>query len=386
MIHFVAFAQFLLAAGLFVLIVCGGRRLRGRPQTARPAKSGKVRCIVPASGAGECLAPCIRSLLRQDYPEYEIVFVTRDAEDPAAAVIRDEIAQAPRAKLVHSGRATVCGQKNHSILRGLREPPADSEITVFGDSTRLALPDWLKNLTAPIAAGEAIVTSGYHHALPMGRSIAQIGRACSVLMLFLTKGFPFLNQPWGGATAIRTEDIERLEIPGLWARKVVDDVALAAHLKKRGIYTSLSTGAALATPIASETLAGWNEWLIRQWLYLKFCCPVSWAACGMVCDLAAALIVFSIAATLLGGMGLAAPSVALSSSLFLGLVAGLGIALRRSHPDPGPVLLWICAFFATLLLAGWSHMETLRTDHIDWKGIRYKVAWGGDVTQVRDRE
>ncbi len=244
MIGLVVSAQVLVLLALLVLIVRGGGLLRKQTRTGRAPHPGKVRCIVPAAGAGRYLAASIRSLLGQDYPDYEIVFVTDSLRDPASAIIRNEIARAPHARLVHSGRASKCAQKNHNLLRGLQELPADSEIVVFCDSTRIARPDWLTNLVAPVASGEAALTSGYHHALPLDGRLATLGRACSVLLLFLTKGFSNLNQPWGGATAARATDLERLEVPALWARKVVDDVSLAAHLSRRRIRTALSTRAA----------------------------------------------------------------------------------------------------------------------------------------------
>ncbi len=387
MIGFTIIGMVLVLIVLLCIILVGGRHLRNSDSdsnSGRPPKWPEVSIIVPATGAAPELEDSIRSLLTQDYPAYRVVFVTRDSDDPASSVIGREIARDSRACMVHSGRATGCGQKNHSLLRGLEEVGEDSEILVFCDSTRLASPGWLKQLASPVAMGEALVASGYHHVFPLDHRIATLGRACSVLLLLFTKDIPGLNQPWGGGTAIDRETFQRLNVAGLWSRKVVDDVSLAAELTKGRIHVASSPNALLITPVGGETLVAWNQWLIRQWLYLKFCLPCSWLLGGIACYIMDAFVIFSVLACAFGVVGGVGPAVSLPAALFLVLLAGLGWLARRYHPKPGPGLPWLGAFFASLLMWGWSHMETLFTRHVNWRGIRYKVAWGGDVLEIRE--
>ena len=164
------------------------------------------------AGAPPGLAPRLTALLHQDYPDYQVIFTTRDLEDPATGVIAQLIWGKPRARLVVAGPARTCGQKNQNLLAGIRLAGDAPEILAFCDSNQEAPRDFLRKLAAPVALGEGVVTSGYHQAIPGDRRLATWGRAVSVLTLYLTKPVPWLNQPWGGATAIRRETFESLGV------------------------------------------------------------------------------------------------------------------------------------------------------------------------------
>ena len=234
--------------------------------------------------------------------------------------------------------------------------------------------------------GEAQVTSGYHHVIAAEPGIAALGRAISVLTLYLTKGFRRLNQPWGGATAIRRSLFENLDVATLWAENIVDDVSLAARLVRAGIPVVLSPGASLHTPLDHETLAGWRDWLVRQWLYLKFCMPATWLAGGLLVHLLLALVVLAGVRLLLLPLGVVAAGPALAGALFLAGLTGLGLALRSYHPQPGPVAKWLPAYFAALGLASWCHLKTLFTLEMHWRGIIYRVGWRGRVVEIVSSE
>lgn len=381
---FIIPAMALVLLGLAYLIFAGGRRLR--PGTAaevsRLTAWPRLAVLVPVTGAAAGLKARLEALLSQDYPSYQVVFTTRDAEDPATAVILVLIASHPRARHVVAGPARGCGQKNQNLLAAVHLVGQTPEILVFCDGNQSASPDWLKELVAPLVAGQAQVTSGYHQVIAPEPGIAALGRAISVLALYLTKGFRRLNQPWGGATAIRRRLFEDLAVAQVWAENVVDDVSLAARLVRAGLPVVLATGARLDTHIEGETLAGWREWLTRQWLYLKFCMPLTWLAAGLVVHLHLVLVLLAAASLLLGPIGLASWSLALAAGLFLAGLTGLGLALRSIYPHPGPWGKWLTAYFAALGMASWAHLLTLLTMEMRWRGMVYRVGWRGRVVEI----
>ena len=368
------------------LVLVGGLVLKDVAPGDRPKEPERwpaVALIVPVTGAAPGLAERLSSLLSQDYPDYQVIFATRDREDPATGVILSLIPQYPHARHVISGRATTCGQKNHNLLAGLRTIGEGPEILAFCDSNQLAPALWLKELVRPIALGQAAVTSGYHHIIPQDKRIATLGRAISVLTLYLTKGFKRLNQPWGGATGMARRLFDSLGVAKIWAENVVDDVSLAARLIRAGILVELAPGACLATPLGGETLTGWSQWLTRQWLYLKFCLPGTWLAGGLLQHLLALLVILAGGRFLLGLMGWTSPASALTAALFLALLTGLGMALRPLHPGPGPLKSWLPAFYAAIFMASWCHFKTCFTQELQWRGLTYRVTRGGRVTEVR---
>ncbi len=381
---FILAAMALVLLALAVLISAGGRSLRPGA-AAEASQSGpwpRVAVLVPVTGAAAGLAGRLTALLSQDYPGYQVVFATREAADPATAVILSLIPHHPRARHVVAGPARSCGQKNYNLLAAVRLIGPGPEILVFCDSNQEAPPTWLRELVAPIRAGEAQVTSGFHHVIAATPGVAALGRAVTVLTLYLIKSCRRLNQPWGGATAIRRSLFEELEVTTVWAENVVDDVSLAARLVKAGIPVGNPRGASLLTPLPGETLAGWQDWLIRQWLYLKFCLPLTWLAGGLVAYLLAGLALLAGVRLLLAPLGLMAGYPALAGGLFLAGLIWLGLALRSCHPQPGPLGQWLAAYFAAMGMAAWCHVKTLCTMEMRWRGMVYRVGRGGKVVEI----
>jgi hypothetical protein len=140
--------------------------------------------------------------------------------DPATPVIAALIPEYPGSRLILSGPATNCGQKNHNLLAGLKALGEAAAILVFCDSTRLAPANWLKSMVLPLVREEVPVVIGYHHVFPRDRRLTTWGRAITVLILYLTKPIPRLNQPWGGATAIKRQLFEELQVARMWSRNV----------------------------------------------------------------------------------------------------------------------------------------------------------------------
>jgi ceramide glucosyltransferase len=372
----------LLFAGL---LLAGGRGLaRGESGLSpdNPASWPGVALLVPVAGAAPDLAANLISLLSQDYPDYQVIFITKDLDDPATPVIAALIPEYPRSRLILSGPAVSCGQKNHNLLAGLKAAGETPEVLVFCDSTRLAAANWLKELVAPIVQGQVQVVSGYHHVRPQDQGLATWGRAITVLILYLTKPMPRLNQPWGGATAIKRQVFEDLQVARVWAHNVVDDVSLAALLQEKGLQVGLAPGASLQTSLRGETPANWCDWLTRQWLYLKFCLPGTWLALGFLFYLLAALMVWSVL------LLLAAPPCFLLGTpwpgvVFLAALTGLAVALRTLHPQRAGLHIWLPAFFAAMGMAVWCHLRTWPCLEIHWRGISYRVGWKGRVVEIK---
>ena len=377
----------LMLLGVVCFVLSGRRNLRIRgadylslPETSWPP----ISVIVAATGSDPAMADAIRTIVSQDYPAFELLFVTRGMDDPAAAVIRREIEGHQFAKHVCSGKAAACGQKNHNLLAGVREADAACRVLVFCDCGHLAPPGWLKALVAPIVLQQVEVTTAYHHVIPLDCRLATVGRAVNVLAMYLAQSVPWLTEPWGGAAAFKRSVFRELRVAELWAGNVVDDISLVEPLREAGIKAVLVPAACLSTPLRDETMSAWIGWLTRQLLYLKFCLPVSWAAAGIVLYFMAALLVLSALQCIAWFPGLASAATALLSLAFLAALGGVGAFLRTFHPAPGPLWRWMISFFLTLTFSAWCHVRTLLAQEIHWRGITYRVTWKGRVKEIRE--
>uniref|UniRef100_A0A7V4LCV4 Glycosyltransferase n=1 Tax=Desulfobacca acetoxidans TaxID=60893 RepID=A0A7V4LCV4_9BACT len=369
--------------GFGALVRAGQRGLTPQAPAAikEPERWPRVAWIVPVTGAPPGLGERLATLLSQDYPHYQMIFAVRDLEDAATPGLARFIRKHPRARLVLAGPARTCGQKNANLLAGVKLAGEAPEILVFSDANQMAPPHFLRRLVAPLARGKAEVASGYHHLIPADHRLATLGRAVTVLTLYLTKTIPRLNQPWGGATAIRRDTFYGLEVPRLWGETVVDDVSLAARLVRAGTPVALSPGAALATPAAGETLKSWQSWLFRQWLYLKYYLPGSWLAAGLFLYLTAALTLLAALRVVLTPLSGASFQTILAWLFLAGLTA-LALSLRPLHPAPGPPARWLLASGMALGMAVWVHLRTCLTHRLAWRDRNYDMDWRGRVRSV----
>ncbi len=342
----------------------------------------KATVIIPVTGNPNSLILPLKSLMTQDYPNYEIIFVTRDMEDPAVTALQELLTDTDNVRHITSGPAACCGQKNHNLLAGIASADPSTEIFVFCDSTHIALPDFLSSLIHPILTGTAEMTSGFHQIEACDSRPATVGMAINVLGIHLLQGVPRFSQPWGGAMAIRKETFERHKIGELWAETVVDDFSMGPFLQKRKVKCHPVARACLSTPLQNQTLGDWNLWLTRQLLYMKFYTPGYWlaAAPGVLMlifpvFIATMVLIFSLAEACSSAMGLAA-------AVFFVLFSGIGVRYQHLLLKPVPRVRWLMAFYMLLFMMFWCYLKTWFTNRLDWKGISYQVAWGGKVKRI----
>lgn len=110
-----------------------------------------VSVLKPASGIDRHADANFLSYLRQDYPDYEVIFGVLDPQDPAAALVRRLMAGSERSSL-RTG-ANIDGANNKvRILHNLARQ-ARGDVIVVTDADTRADPDLLARITEPFADG-----------------------------------------------------------------------------------------------------------------------------------------------------------------------------------------------------------------------------------------
>lgn len=364
------------------------RSFPGRAPGGNPPESGawpaypRAALIVPLTGNSPEMEAALNSLLNQPYPNYEAVLVTRDLEDPATPLVRALLTRHPHSRHIVSGPAAGCSQKNHNILAGVGALDDSVEILVFCDSTHQARDNFLRDLIHPLVTGAASLTSGFHRIIPGDARVPTLGMLQTVLTLHLLHGFAFIALPWGGATAMLRSVFHEYGIAGVLGTRVLDDFPLGQRLLRFGIRTTPVATAILETHLAGQTMGDWNTWLTRQLLYLKYCMPATWLASILVVLVLAGPIILAVLAALGGMVGLVDPPLALISLGFLLTLTAIGAWCRTLVPNPAPLGPWLLAFYANIFMACRCYIQTWRTDTIAWRGISYRVTWGGRVREI----
>ncbi|MFN0085763.1 MAG: glycosyltransferase [Blastocatellia bacterium] len=239
-------STFFVILGLFLLLqsvlsLAAAARLARyclRPRFPRQNRyQPKAVVIVPCKGIDEEMEENLRALLVQEYREYEVIFVTESAADPAYEMISRMLKQTRRsAWLVAAGDASNRGQKVHNLCAGIDAIDSidrRAEILVFADSDARPTRQWLAELVAPLGDKRIGATTGFRWHLPIKGGflshLLSVWNASALGLLGERSGFA-----WGGSTAIRRETFEKLDIRKRWEGAVSDDYALTAALREAG--------------------------------------------------------------------------------------------------------------------------------------------------------
>ena len=196
-----------------------------------------VSVIAPGRGLERGLTDNLRTLLTQDYPHYEVLFVFDRADDPAIEVVRQLKASSEIAtRTIIAGPATDSGQKVHNLRVAVTEIDPESEVLVFVDTDARPGKKWLEQLVAPLADESLGASSGYRWFLPVDGGIASRLRGvwnasiASALGSDTSKNFC-----WGGSTAIRRTTFARLQLSERWRGTVSDDFMITRVLREANL-------------------------------------------------------------------------------------------------------------------------------------------------------
>ena len=138
------YVDFLFYLGLAVFILYflfgldlmhGNRTIRSLAQmrTALPPRPPKVTLVVAARNEERNIAQAVDSLLRLDYPDYELLVVNDRSEDATGAILARASAREPRLRVIQVDQLPSGWLgKNHALWVGARA--AAGELLLFNDA------------------------------------------------------------------------------------------------------------------------------------------------------------------------------------------------------------------------------------------------------------
>ena len=147
------------------------RYLQAELAKEQPDFTPFVTVFLPLRGVDDGLKENIAAVFAQDYPNYEVVLVSDDKNDPAWMVV-EEARQlfagesGPTMQTVIAGPAIDRGQKVHNLGIAINHADPDSEVYAFVDSDARPRSDWLRSLVAPLQDETIGATTGYRWFVP----------------------------------------------------------------------------------------------------------------------------------------------------------------------------------------------------------------------------
>jgi len=240
MIAFYFFAGVVVWLG--ILSLRGGFRFSTyvRRETARPLPDFTpfASVIVPCRGLEHGLAENIQALFQQDYPAYEIIFVTDRANDSALGVVAEvrrtaDDSERVSSRVVIAGDAIDCGQKVHNSRAAIAEVDARCEVLAFVDTDARPQSNWLRSLVAPLVGEELGAATGYRWFIAdKGGLASQLRSAWNASIASALGEREDKNFCWGGSAAIRRATLEKLQVAERWRGTVSDDFTLTRVLQE----------------------------------------------------------------------------------------------------------------------------------------------------------
>lgn len=332
--------------------------------------------IVPCRGYEPGLEENLAAYRRQDYADYELIFVTSGSEDPASAVA----IAVPGARLLYAAPRQDEGEKVTRLRAAVREVRPQSQVLVFADSDGRPGPTWLRELVRPLAQSEQNVgaTTGYRWYLPV-RGVLRGGfpsvlRAVWNSFTASLLGDHSRNFCWGGSMAVRRETFARLDVDRYWRGAVSDDYRLTTALREAGLPIRFVP----TCLVPSRSDCGWRElfsWTTRQIIITRVYSPGLWK--------------LGLAANALYGAGVAAllwslPSLPAAALLAVIALAGMATGAARvagacaalpSHRSEIARLRWAFVLLAPLvpLLMLYNFTAGGLTRAIAWRGTSYRL-------------
>ncbi|MBA2524982.1 MAG: glycosyltransferase family 2 protein [Pyrinomonadaceae bacterium] len=377
-----------------------------RLETARPLPdfTPLVSVIVPTRGLDKGLHENLTALFQQEYPDYEIIFVTDEESDPSLSVIEEvkrSVASATgrshekniSSRVVIAGAAVDSGQKVHNLRAAVGKIDSRSEVLAFVDADARPQIHWLRSLVAPLDDQHIGAATGYRWFIPLHGGLAS--HLCSVWNASIASALgesDDKNFCWGGSTAIRLETFERLNIRERWRGTVSDDFALTKALKEAHLPIRF-VPACLTASLEDCTFRELIEFTTRQLKITRVYASHLWKA-AFIGSLLFVLVFFGgialVSTRALLGLSIWLPLLLLCLIFVLGVLKGY-IRLRAvqlplakysgelSRTLPAHLLLWPI----TSALFLYNAIAAMFSRRIEWRGIRYELKSPTEAVIIR---
>lgn len=351
--------------------------------------------IAPCKGIDGGMEENFAALLHQNYPDYEIIFVVDDDDDPAARVIEAAWREGVRhVKLVVAPKATGSSQKVENLREAVLHVSDESEVFVFVDSDVRPSDDWLKHLIAPLENERVGAATGYRWFISEHPTFASEMRSVWNASIASALG-PHLksNFCWGGSTAIRRDVFERTGMREKWLGTLSDDFAVTRTLKAANLSIYF-VPKALTASVENCTLRELIEFTIRQMKITRVYAPELWLLSFFGSGLFNVVMIAALLIALFSKQNdvavIAAITVLVLVSLFsvgkswlrlkaVELILGnRWPQIRRQRFTQNTLWMFSPALFFTNALAAWVSRR------LKWRGIMYELKSPTETVIITD--
>lgn len=226
----------------------------------------KTAVILCLRGADPFLSNCLKGLLDQDYPQYDLKIIVDSLEDPAWQVAHDTVTDCNATNVQISPlkiASTVCSLKCSSLIQAVSELDSSYKVVALVDADAVVHPTWLRELVTPLMHPKVGATTGNRWYLSQGTYwgtlVRYIWNISAVIQMFLH------GICWGGTLAIKTQVIHETRMLEKWARGLSEDTMLKSILAKHDLKVKFVPSLLILNREECQT-GNLMNWMKRQLL------------------------------------------------------------------------------------------------------------------------
>ena len=348
----------------------------------------KTAVILCLRGADPYLARCLRSLFKQNYPDYDIKLIVDSEEDPAWKIATKTVAEEKASNVeiqALTQRRKNCTLKCSSLVQALSTLDKTYKVIALVDADTIVHSNWLRELVSPLSDPKVAATTGNRWYLPTGKYwgtlVRYIWNTSAVVQMFL------YGIPWGGTLAIKTEAIVKTGLLEKWKHSYSDDTMISRVMRKNG-YQVKFVPSLLIVNREETNLPRLFPWMRRQLFSSRLYHP-SWLA--VVGDSVLTIVLPNLILTLffinfITGQGQVASLALLSYCSYsiglLALVLILEKSVRQVISKRGEVSARFNKNTIWTILIGtpltqWVYFIALVSSHwmpiVNWRGVNYRI-------------
>jgi ceramide glucosyltransferase len=349
------------------------------PETSLPP----VTILKPIHGMEAELEQNLESFFQQDYPDYEIIFGARDAENPALKIAERVRSRYPQVKsqVVLSGPPTWPNAKVFSLQKMIAL--ASHSYFVISDSDVRVAPDFLRNTIPPLLdPGVGLVTCMYRGipASDFWSTLEALGlsveMSSGVMVADMLEGMRFALGP---AMTARRDAIDAIGGIAATADYYSDDFELGNRIWAKGYKVALShhiVRNVLTPRSALRTLGDQLRWMKST----RYSRPAGHLGTGLTFAMPFGVLGF-IAAAGLGHWTLA--SALLAAAFVNRMIQSVAVGWGIVRDPRSAALCWVYPFRDLAGFLIWVGSYTSR--HFYWRGETYVFGKGGRIMPEQRR-
>jgi ceramide glucosyltransferase len=375
-----AIAGLVCCTGFLVLIIVAAIRFRRRPTLPASEEFPGVTLLKPLCGLEPNVEANLASFFDQDYPNFEIIFGTRDEKDPALAVVRSIQQRFPQVsvKFAYSGEpdrpnAKVCSLEKMYKL-------ASYDYLIISDSDVHVTPSYIREVVRPMLEPNVGMVSCIYRGVPTGGQWSRlealgmsVEMTSGVLVADLLAGMTFALGP---TMAIRRDALDAVGGMTPLVDYCADDYVLGneVHLSGRKVV--------LSDYVVDHVVMNrdFKSSMLHQLRWMKstrFSRPSGHF--GTVLTFAMPFGILGAIVGLASGNRVVAASLlgyALLNRIIMSITAGYGVVGdRRALRD-----CWLYPLRDLMGFFFWC--GSYFGDTIDWRGERYRLVRNGKMLRV----